>query len=111
MADQTMEHAQPLTLLAEDERLFRDSVREFADRHVRPLVRDMDEQAKIPRSLVDRLFDLGVMAIEIPEAYGGAGARFFSTPPAGRELFRGGPPAGRPLVGPRHPSAPPHASL
>src|SRR6266852_1199718 len=52
MAEQTMEHAQPLTRLAEDEVLFRDSVREFADGQIRPLVREMDEQAKIPRALV-----------------------------------------------------------
>jgi acyl-CoA dehydrogenase len=66
-----------LTMLSEDETLFRDSVYEFADREVRPLVREMDEHAKIPRPLIDKLFDLGVMAIEIPEAYGGAGATFF----------------------------------
>jgi alkylation response protein AidB-like acyl-CoA dehydrogenase len=72
-----MDAAQPLTLLAEDELIFRDSVRAFADEQIRPLVREMDEHAKIPRSLIDRLFDLGVMGIEIPEAYGGAGARFF----------------------------------
>ena len=77
MAEQTIEHRQPLTVLAEDEAIFRDSVREFADAQVRPLVRDMDEHAKIPRALIDKLFDLGVMAIEIPEAYGGAGATFF----------------------------------
>ncbi|HEY3885787.1 MAG TPA: acyl-CoA dehydrogenase [Vicinamibacterales bacterium] len=77
MAEQTMDAAQPLTLLAEDELIFRDSVRAFADEQIRPLVREMDEHAKIPRSLIDRLFDLGVMGIEIPEAYGGAGARFF----------------------------------
>src|SRR5258708_36159783 len=74
---ETMQHAQPLTVLAEDEVLFRDSVREFADAQIRPLVREMDDQARIPRSLIDKLFDLGVMAIEIPEAYGGAGASFF----------------------------------
>ena len=66
-----------LTALSEDETLFRDSVYQFADREVRPLVREMDEHAKIPRALVDKLFDLGVMAIEIPESYGGAGASFF----------------------------------
>jgi alkylation response protein AidB-like acyl-CoA dehydrogenase len=69
--------ARPLTSLGEDETLFRDSVYEFADREIRPLVREMDEHAKIPRSLVDKLFDLGVMAIETPESYGGAGASFF----------------------------------
>jgi short/branched chain acyl-CoA dehydrogenase len=78
MATQTSEPTRPaLTLLSEDERLFRDSVYEFADREVRPLVRDMDEHARIPRPLIDKLFDFGVMAIEIPEAQGGAGATFF----------------------------------
>src|SRR5690606_19283744 len=66
-----------LTRLAEDEALFRDSVYEFADREIRPLVREMDEQAKIPRTLIDQLFELGVMGIEIPDTYGGAGASFF----------------------------------
>jgi alkylation response protein AidB-like acyl-CoA dehydrogenase len=66
-----------LTHLAEDEVLFRDSVYEFAVREIRPLVRAMDEQAQIPRALVDKLFGLGVMGIEVPESYGGAGASFF----------------------------------
>jgi alkylation response protein AidB-like acyl-CoA dehydrogenase len=67
----------PLTRLSEDEALFRDSVLEFARREIRPHVREMDDRAKMPRSLVDRLFDLGVMGIEIPEGQGGAGASFF----------------------------------
>ena len=66
-----------LTSLSEDESLFRDSVYEFADREIRPLVREMDEHAKIPRDLIGKLFDLGVMGIEIPETYGGSGATFF----------------------------------
>jgi alkylation response protein AidB-like acyl-CoA dehydrogenase len=94
MAEQTIEHAQPLTLLAEDEAIFRDSVRAFANAQVRPLVREMDEHAKIPRSLVDQLFDLGVMAIEIPEAYGGAGASFFHAVLAVEELSRVDPSVG-----------------
>ncbi|MDE3153630.1 MAG: acyl-CoA dehydrogenase family protein [Acidobacteriota bacterium] len=67
----------PLTEFVEDERLFRDSVYEFADKEIRPLVHDMDEHAKIPHALIEKLFDLGVMGIEIPESYGGAGASFF----------------------------------
>jgi alkylation response protein AidB-like acyl-CoA dehydrogenase len=66
-----------LTSLAEDEILFRDSVAEFAEAQIRPLVRDMEDHAKIPRTVIDQLFDLGVMGVEVPEQYGGAGASFF----------------------------------
>src|SRR5262249_31648053 len=54
-----------------------DSVREFAAREIQPLVHEMDEQARIPRSLIDKLFELGVMGIEVPESLGGSGGRFF----------------------------------
>ena len=94
MAQETAEYAQPLTVLAEDEAIFRDSVREFAEAQVRPLVREMDEHAKIPRPLIDQLFDLGVMGIEIPETYGGAGARFFHSVLAVEELSRVDPSIG-----------------
>ena len=75
-----MEHTDALpalTSLAEDEVLLRDSVAEFAEARIRPLVREMDEQAKFPKDLLAGLFDLGVMGIEIPEQYGGGGATFF----------------------------------
>jgi len=73
-----VEHAQPaLTTLAEDELLLRDSVAEFADAQIRPLVREMDEHAKLSKDLLKQLFDLGVMGIEIPDSYGGAGMSFF----------------------------------
>jgi len=85
---------QPLTTLSEDERLFRDSVYEFADREVRPLVREMDEHAKIPPALVEKLFDLGVMGIEIPDAYGGGGATFFHAVLAVEALSRVDPSIG-----------------
>jgi alkylation response protein AidB-like acyl-CoA dehydrogenase len=90
----TVDHAQPLTMLAEDELIFRDSVRDFAEARVRPLVREMDEHAKFPRSLVDELFALGVMGIEVPEAYGGAGGRFFHSVLAVEELSRVDPSVG-----------------
>jgi alkylation response protein AidB-like acyl-CoA dehydrogenase len=92
---QTSEAARPaLTRLSEDERLFFNSVCEFADREVRPLVREMDEQARIPRSLIDKLFGLGVMGIEIPEAHGGAGASFFHAVLAVEALSRVDPSIG-----------------
>jgi butyryl-CoA dehydrogenase/short/branched chain acyl-CoA dehydrogenase len=66
----------PLTNLAEDERLLFDSVLEFAEREIAPRVREMDEQAKFPKDLIPKLFDLGVMGIEVPESLGGSGATF-----------------------------------
>jgi alkylation response protein AidB-like acyl-CoA dehydrogenase len=84
----------PLTALSEDERLFRDSVYEFADREIRPHVREMDEHAKIPRELIDKLFDLGVMGIEIPESFGGGGASFFHATLAVEALSRVDPSIG-----------------
>jgi len=73
----TARRSLPLTDLSEEERMFRDAVRDFAEERVRPLVHQMDEDASIPRSLIDACFDLGVMGVEIPEAHGGAGATFF----------------------------------
>jgi alkylation response protein AidB-like acyl-CoA dehydrogenase len=94
MTTQPLEAARPLTQLAEDEQLLRASVREFAEGQIRPLVREMDEHAKIPRPLIDRLFDLGVMGIEIPESYGGAGGRFFQAVLVVEELSRIDPSVG-----------------
>src|SRR6185436_6342159 len=85
---QTDSLSMPLSHLSQDEALFRDSVYEFADHEIRPLVREMDEHAKIPPTLLPRLFDLGVMGIEIPEAYGGAGATFFHSVLAVEALSR-----------------------
>jgi len=83
-----------LTTLSDDEALFRDSVYEFADREIRPHVREMDEQAHIPRQLIDRLFALGVMGIEVPEPQGGAGAEFFHAVLAVEALSRVDPAIG-----------------
>jgi short/branched chain acyl-CoA dehydrogenase len=85
---------QPLTILADDERLLRDSVYEFADREIRPLVREMDEHAKFSPALIEKLFALGVMGIEIPDSYGGGGASFFHSILAVEALSRVDPSIG-----------------
>jgi alkylation response protein AidB-like acyl-CoA dehydrogenase len=85
---------QALTELTEDEHLLRASVREFAEARIRPTVREMDAEAKIPRALIDELFGLGVMGIEIPESYGGAGGTFFHAVLAVEELSRVDPSVG-----------------
>jgi alkylation response protein AidB-like acyl-CoA dehydrogenase len=78
----------PLTELSEDERMFREQVRDFAEREVRPLVRKMDKEAAIPRELIDACFELGLMGVEIPDSAGGAGATFFMSILAVEELAR-----------------------
>ncbi len=83
-----------LTELTEDEQLLRGSVREFAEARIRPVSREMDEQAKIQRALLDELFALGVMGIEIPESLGGSGGTFFHSVLVVEELSRVDPSVG-----------------
>ena len=59
--------APALTVLAEEETLFRDAVREFAETEIRPHVNSMDEAAQFRPELIPKLFDLGLMGIEVPE--------------------------------------------
>ena len=80
--------AAALTRLRDDEALFRETMRRFAETEVRPLVAAMDRQGEIPRALVDALFALGVMGIEIPTAHGGGGGSFFMAILAIEELAR-----------------------
>ena len=78
----------PVTTLSEDEMLFREAIRDFAEKRVKPQVMDMDRAGKLPRELIDELFALGVMGIEIPAAYGGAGSNFLMSILAIEELAR-----------------------
>ena len=78
----------PLTHLSEDEVMFRDQVRQFAESEIRPLVAKMDKDAQIPRELIKKCFDLGIMGIEIPDPLGGAGSTFFMSVLAVEELAR-----------------------
>jgi butyryl-CoA dehydrogenase/short/branched chain acyl-CoA dehydrogenase len=78
----------PLTSLTDEESLFRQSVREFADQQVRPLAPEMDEKGKFAPELIRQFFDLGLMGIEVPEEYGGQGGSFFNAILAVEELSR-----------------------
>jgi alkylation response protein AidB-like acyl-CoA dehydrogenase len=69
----------PLTQLSEEEDLFSSTVRQFAEDTIAPLVRSMDEEQKIHPGLVEKMFELGIMAIEIPEELGGAAGTFFDS--------------------------------
>ena len=78
----------PLTTLTDDEILFRDNIRQFADDKIRPLVKEMDEKGVFDKSLIHEFFQLGLMGIEIPEQFGGGGAKFFEAILAVEELSR-----------------------
>ena len=97
MADATMEKLgvpQPLTALTEDEQLFRDSIRQFAQETIGPKVREMDEHGKFDPEIIQQFFQLGLMGIEIPEQYGGGGGTFFEAILAVEELSKVDPSAG-----------------
>src|SRR2546423_10904259 len=80
--------ARPLTTLSEDEQMFRDSVREFAEGEIRKRVEEMDEQSRLDPAVMTQCFELGLMGIETPEEFGGAGGSFFQAILAVEELSR-----------------------
>jgi alkylation response protein AidB-like acyl-CoA dehydrogenase len=73
------EHPSPLTVLSEEETLFRDAVREFAQAEIAPRAHAMDREGKYDPAILPKLFEMGVMGIDVPEAYGGAGGSFFQS--------------------------------
>jgi alkylation response protein AidB-like acyl-CoA dehydrogenase len=77
-----------LTVLSEEESMFRDAVREFAETDIRPHVHAMDEAAQFRPELIPRFFELGLMGIEVPEQYGGSGGSIFMAVLAIEELAR-----------------------
>jgi alkylation response protein AidB-like acyl-CoA dehydrogenase len=85
---------QPLTLLSEEEQMFRDTAREFAEGNVAPLVHDMDRDATMHPDLIPQFFELGLMGIEIPEELGGTGSSFFAAVLVVEELSRVDPSVG-----------------
>jgi butyryl-CoA dehydrogenase/short/branched chain acyl-CoA dehydrogenase len=91
---QTESAPRPLTSLTDEEQLFRQSVREFADQQVRPLASEMDEAGKFSKEIINQFFDLGLMGIHIPEEYGGQGGSFFKSILAVEELSRADASAG-----------------
>lgn len=77
-----------LTTLSEDEQMFRASVHEFAEGELRQRVEEMDAHGKLDPALIKQCFDLGLMGIETPEEFGGAGSSFFTAIIAVEELSR-----------------------
>jgi alkylation response protein AidB-like acyl-CoA dehydrogenase len=78
----------PLVALTDDEILFRDNVRQFAEEKIRPRVREMDEKGVFDQGLIEQFFQLGIMGIEVPERYGGGAGTFFEAVLAVEEISR-----------------------
>jgi alkylation response protein AidB-like acyl-CoA dehydrogenase len=85
---QTAVAAQALTVLSEEEAMFRDAVRDFAEAEIRPHVHEMDEAGEFRPELLARFFEMGLMGIEAPETLGGAGGSFFMATLAIEQLAR-----------------------
>ncbi len=69
----------PLTVLSDEETMFRDTVRSFAEENIKPLTKKMEEEASMDKGLVKKFFDIGIMGVESPEEYGGAASSFFNS--------------------------------
>jgi alkylation response protein AidB-like acyl-CoA dehydrogenase len=83
-----MPEVSALTMLTEDERMFRDAVREYASGEIAPRAAAMEQAHQYDADLLKGLFEMGVMGIEIPEEFGGAGGNFFQTMLTVEEISR-----------------------
>lgn len=84
----TTEARPALTRLSDDEKAFREAVRQFAENEIKPHVSAMDHEAKMKPEIVQKLFEMGLMGVENPEKYGGTGASFTMACLAVEELGR-----------------------
>lgn len=78
----------PLTQLTEEEQMLKEATADFAQNSLAPLVQEMDKQAKLKKSVIDDCFEMGLMGIEIPEKYDGAGGTFMMAIVAIEQLSR-----------------------
>jgi alkylation response protein AidB-like acyl-CoA dehydrogenase len=84
----TTTQSSALSILSEEETMFREAVRDFAESEVRPHVSEMDEEGKFRPEIITKFFEMGLMGIEVPEQYGGAGGSIFMAGLAIEELAR-----------------------
>lgn len=69
--------SEPLTMLSEEEEMMRDTVTRFATEKIQPLVSEMDQKSEMDESIIDGMFEQGLMAIEVDADHGGANSSFF----------------------------------
>jgi len=77
-----------LSTLSEEEDMFREAVRDFAESEITPRVTEMDRAQAMDPDLIPQLFELGLMSIEVPEQFGGAASTFFTSILVVEELSR-----------------------
>lgn len=87
MQEQT-ERIAPLTRLTEDEQMLKEAASDIAESVIKPKVQEMDEAAKLDPEIIQTFFEMGLMGIEIPESYGGAGGTFFMSIVAIEQISR-----------------------
>jgi short-chain 2-methylacyl-CoA dehydrogenase len=93
LVTESRQAAAPLTQLSEEERMFQSTVRKFARERIAPHVREMDDAGLFRKELIQEFFELGLMAIDVPEEYGGQGGYFFQSILAIEELAKVDPSA------------------
>lgn len=84
----------PVNVLTEDEKMFSQEIRRFAHDSVRPKIMQMDESEELDKDLIGQCFELGLMGIEVPETFGGAGGSFFMSCLAIEEISKVDPSVG-----------------
>src|SRR5262249_11138221 len=92
-ADTTSLAQPPLTRLSDEEAMFQSTVRRFARERLAPHVREMDDASEFRKDLLKEFFDMGLMAIDVPEEFGGQGGTFFQSILAIEEIARVDPSA------------------
>ncbi|XP_043488631.1 short/branched chain specific acyl-CoA dehydrogenase, mitochondrial [Polistes fuscatus] len=69
----------PLTQFTDDELMMKDTVSKLAKEDIAPLVRKMEKEGRIDENVLKKLFENGLMGMEVPEEYGGTGGNFMTT--------------------------------
>lgn len=88
MTNDALPQRPPLTVLTDDEVAFRDAVADFTNGEVRPRVQDMERAAKLDPTLIPKYFEMGLMGIQVPEEYGGAGGSLMMVTIAVEEISK-----------------------
>lgn len=78
----------PLYFLTNEERMMKETVARLAQEKISPLVKKMEQESKFDTSVVDALFENGLMGIDIETEYGGSGLSFFASVLAVEEIAK-----------------------